>query len=197
MNKTVKFIVRVAIFGSISAILYVVPFLKFPVPIFPSFLEFHFDEIPIFIGGFAYGPWAALAMIFLRTVIKLPFTSTLCVGELADLLFSIAFIMPATIFYRYKKTFGGALIGILIGTFFQLVISLLGNVYIMVPFYMFAFGLDEAQLLGFFPPSITDIKWSYGFIGVLPFNVIKDGLVIIVTILTYKSLHKLINRFDK
>ena len=59
-NKNiVKFMVRVAVFGGISIILYTVPMLKFPVPFFPSFLEFHFDEIPIFIAGFAYGPWTA------------------------------------------------------------------------------------------------------------------------------------------
>ena len=50
-NKNiVKFMVRVAVFGGISIILYTVPMLKFPVPFFPSFLEFHFYEIPIFIA---------------------------------------------------------------------------------------------------------------------------------------------------
>ena len=66
-NKNiVKFMVRVAVFGGISIILYTVPMLKFPVPFFPSFLEFHVDEIPIFIAGFAYGPWTAAAIILIK-----------------------------------------------------------------------------------------------------------------------------------
>ena len=52
-NRT-RFIVRVAVFGGFSAILYCVPFLKFPVPFFPSFLEFHFDEIPAFLVSMFY-----------------------------------------------------------------------------------------------------------------------------------------------
>lgn len=191
---TTRFIVRVAVFGAISAILYTVPFLKFSVPIFPTFLEFHFDEIPIFIAGFAYGPWAALAIIFVRTIIKMPMTSTLCVGEFADLVFSIAFIIPAAIIYKYKRTLIGAIVSIIIGMFIQFIVAILGNVYVMVPFYMQLFGLDEAGILAFFPPAITDIKWSYAFLGVLPFNLIKNTAVIIVTMLTYKPLRRVIDR---
>ena len=63
MNNTIRFIVRTAIFGAIAAILYTVPFLAFNIPLFPSFLKFHFDEIPLLIAGFSYGPWVALTTI--------------------------------------------------------------------------------------------------------------------------------------
>lgn len=190
----VKFIVRVAIFGAIATLLYVIPFLSFPLPIFPSFLKFHFDEIPIFIAGFAYGPLAAMAITAIRTLIKLPFSSTLCVGELSDLLFTIAFVLPATIIYKYNRNFKGALIGILVGTVAQLIVAILGNIYIMVPFYMYLFEMDEAALLKICPPFITDLKWSYGFAAVLPFNLIKNAAVIIVTLISYKSLRRLIDK---
>ena len=87
-SNLVKTITRIGIFGGISTILYIVPLFKFPVPIFPSFLEFHFDEIPLFIAGFAYGPLVAFGSILVKTIIKLPFTGTMLVGELSDLLFS-------------------------------------------------------------------------------------------------------------
>jgi hypothetical protein len=38
-------------------------------------------------------------------------------------------------------------------------------------------------------PAITDMKWSYALLGVLPFNAIKDAMVIIVTFLIYRSIH--------
>ena len=192
-----KLIVRVAIFGAISAILYIVPILKFPVPIFPSFLEFHFDEIPVLIAGFAYGPFTAFAILMIKTLIKLPFSTTMLVGELSDLLFSSAFILPAAYIYKKNRHFKGAIAGLLVGMFFQLLISLLGNIYLMVPFYMFMFDLEEEALLGICRlanPNISNVGWSYGVFAVLPFNLIKDGVVILVTMLVYKSIRRFLDK---
>lgn len=198
-NRT-RFIVRVAVFGGFSAILYCVPFLKFPVPFFPSFLEFHFDEIPAFIGAFAYGPMTGFYILLVKTFIKLPMTNTLAVGEIADLLYSLAFIMPAALFYQKNRTFKGAIKALILGLFCQLVVSLVANVYVMFPFYMRMFGLSEAALLKVCQlanPAIQDVRWSVGFIAVLPFNVIKDAAIILVTLLVYKSTHTLFDRFQK
>ena len=202
MNNTVRFIVRVAIFGAIAGILYIVPFLSFNIPIFPPFLKFHFDEIPIFIAGFAYGPWTALAVILVRGLIKLPWDigETMGVGVLADVIFSMAFVLPAAFIYKYKKDINGAIIGLVVGVVCQLVTAMIGNVYFIIPFYLFLFQMSEEQLLAICQvvvPNMTDLKWSYAFTAVLPFNVIKDGVVFIVTLLVYKPLHRVINKFAK
>lgn len=192
-------LVRIAVFGAISAILYCVPILKFPVPIFPQFLEFHFDEIPAFIAGFAYGPLSAIGVLLVKTLIKLPLTSTLCVGELSDLLFSAAFIIPASLIYKYHRNIKGALVGLGTGLVFQLLFSIIGNIYVMVPFYMFMFNMSSQQLLSICQlanPAIKDVGWTYGLFAVLPFNLIKDVIVIIVTILVYKSTHRFIDKLQ-
>ncbi len=198
-NRT-KFIVRVAVFGGFSAILYCVPFLKFPVPFFPSFLEFHFDEIPAFIGAFAYGPMTGFYILLVKTFIKLPMTSTLAVGEIADLIYSTAFIIPAAFYYKKHRQFKGALVSLLIGVSCQLVVSLVANVYVMFPFYMRMFGLSEEGLLKICQlanPAITDVRWSVGFLAVLPFNIIKNVAIIVVTLLVYKSTHTLFDRLQR
>lgn len=198
-----KMIVRIAVFGAVAAILYVVPFLSFNIPLFPFFLKFHFDEIPLLIAGFAYGPWVAIGATLIRALIKLPFDigETLGVGVLADLLFSIAFIVPASILYKYKRTFVGALIGIGVGTLCQLIVAIFGNVYAMIPFYLFLYGIDEASMLKAINAAaiwkLSDLKWSYAFIAVLPFNAIKDAIVIIVTLLVYKPLRRIINKVNE
>ena len=203
MNNTVRFIVRVAIFGAIAGVLYAVPFLAFNIPLFPPFLKFHFDEIPLLIAGFAYGPWVSLAAIFVRALIKLPIDigETMGVGVLADLLFSIAFILPATFIYKYKRTFVGAIIGISVGTISQIVVAMIGNVYVMIPFYLYLYGMDEVKMLEVINAvaiwKIQDLKWSYAFVAVLPFNAIKDAIVVIVTLLVYKPLRRVINRFNE
>ena len=190
-----KQMVRVAIFGALSGIFYI--FIKFPVPFLPSFLEFHFDEIPAFIASFAYGPLVGLLVLVVKTIIKLPLTSTLGVGELSDLIFSIAFIMPASLIYKRHRNFKGVITGLLIGTIFQLGVSLVTNVYVTIPFYLKVMEYPEAAILGMCKaanPKITNIRWSYGFLAVLPFNAIKDAAVIVLTIFTYKSVHKFIDK---
>ena len=190
-----KQMVRVAIFGSLSAIFYI--FIKFPVPFMPAFLEFHFDEIPAFIASFAYGPVVGLLVLVVKTLIKLPLTSTLGVGELTDLLFSAAFILPAAIAYKKNRNFKGVFIGLAIGTLFQLVVSLVANIYISIPFYVKVMEFPEVAILKMCQaanPRITNIGWSYGLLAVLPFNVIKDAAVIVLTLFTYKSVHRFIDK---
>lgn len=192
-----RFIARIGVFASISAILYCVPVLKFSIPGFPSFLEIHFDEIPAFFAGFAYGPLSALAVIFIKTIIKLPMSSTLCVGELTDLLLSIVFVLPASLIYKHHRKFKGALLGILSGTILQVILAMLVNVYIMLPFYMFVMGFSNESLLLMMQSAnalIKDISWSYAFFAVLPFNLIKNVIIIVIVLLIYKPLHRLVEK---
>ncbi len=193
-----KQIVRVAVFGALSGIFYI--FIKFPVPFMPAFLEFHFDEIPAFIASFAYGPVSGLLVILIKTIIKLPLTSTLGVGELSDLIYSSAFILPAAIIYKKHRNFKGVVIGLSIGTVFQLSVSLLSNIYFIIPFYMKVMEFPKEAILGMCQaanPNIKDIGWSYGLLAVLPFNAIKDAAVIILTLFTYKSVHRFIDKLQQ
>lgn len=192
-----KQMVRVAVFGALSGIFYI--YIKFPVPFLPSFLEFHFDEIPAFIASFAYGPISGLLVLLIKTVIKLPFTNTLGVGELADLIYSLAFILPASLIYKRHRNFKGVIVGLLFGTILQLGVSLLVNIYVIIPFYMSVMGFSEESIMYLCKlanPKITNIGWSYGLIAVLPFNLIKDAAVICLTLLTYKSTHKFIDKLQ-
>ena len=194
----VKQIVRVAIFGALSGIFYI--FIKFPVPFLPSFLEFHFDEIPAFIASFAYGPITGIFVLLVKTLIKLPFTTTLGVGELSDLVYSFVFIVPASLIYKRHRNFKNVILGLSIGTILQLGVSLLGNIYVMIPFYMKVMGLSEETILGICNIANTNIKnlgFSYGLIAVLPFNAIKDGLVIFVTLISYKAMHNFIDKLHE
>ena len=192
-----KQIVRVGIFGALSGIFYI--FIKFPVPFLPSFLEFHFDEVPAFIASFAYGPISGMLVLVIKTLIKLPFTRTLGVGELSDLIYSAAFILPASLIYKRKRNFKSVIVGLSIGTVFQLGVSLLSNIYVMIPFYMKVMELPEAAILGMCKmanPKITNVGWSYGLLAVLPFNIIKDAAVIALTLVTYKSVHRFIDKLQ-
>lgn len=197
----VRLMARVAVFGAMATILYAVPVFKFSLPIFPSFLELHFDEIPIFICGFAYGPLAGFLAIALKTALKLLFnpTSTLFVGELTDLILSTVYVVTATWIYQKKRNLKGVAIGFTFATLIQVFVAMLLNVYVMIPFYSQVMNYPVEVLLGLMKktiPAITDVGWSYAFFAVLPFNLLKDAIVIVITFLVYRSLHVLL-RFDK
>jgi riboflavin transporter FmnP len=208
----VRFMTRVAIFGAISAILYMVPLFQIHLPFLPSFLALHFDEIPAFIAGFAYGPWAGFAVILIKTVLKLAFglSTTMGVGELADLIFSTAFVIPAAIIYTKKRNMKGVALGFLVSTILQLLVSFFLNIYAMLPFYMFVMGFPEQALISMCVTAVkvvnpawgslaiwsTAWRWGYGLFAILPLNIIKDAAVIVVTFLVYRSIHKLLH-FDR
>ena len=192
----VKAMARVGVFASIATILYVVPGLQFNIPIFPSFLKFHFDEIPALIAGFAFGPFSSFGIIVIKTLIKLPLggSETMFVGEISDLIYSCALVLPAAFIYQKHRKFKFAALGLGIGFVLELIVSLLLNIYVMIPAYMYFFGMDESALLRMFPPFITNATWGYGLMAVLPFNAIKNTVVVAVTLLIYKPLHRLIEK---
>lgn len=203
MNETrridTKFIARTAIFAAISIILYCVPFLKFSVPFFPSFLEIHFDEIPALIAGFAYGPLSGFFVIFIKTIAKLPFTNTACVGELADFIYSCAFIIPASFAYKKMHSFKGAILSILIGIGVQVVVSCFVTTYLMLDFYSLMYHLPLETILGMcqaINPNVSSLGMPFLLMVALPFNLFKDAIVGIVTILVYKKLHTLIDKIQ-
>ena len=195
-----KFITRSAVFAAFSIVLYIVPYFNIALPIFPSFLKIHLDEIPAFIAGFAYGPLSAIFVIVVKTLAKLPMTSTAGVGELADLIYSIAFVVPAAIYYKKHKTIKGALSGLGIAVVCQLVVSCFVTTFLILDFYIFVMGWPEAVILKMCQavnPAITSLRWPFLLMVALPFNALKDVVVIIVTFLLYKRLHTYIDRLGE
>lgn len=196
---TTRFIANTAIFAAFSVILYLVPALNLPMPFFPSFLKIHFDEVPAFIAGFACGPVSALFVIIIKTLVKLPLTSTLGFGEFIDLLYSCAFVLPAAIIYQKKKNFKGALLGFGISTIIQVLVSSFMTTFVMLDFYMSIMGFPKQAIISMCQaanPMVKNLEWSFLLFVGLPFNGFKDILVVILTLLLYKSTHRLIDRLS-
>ena len=195
----INFITKPAIFSALSIILYTVPVLKFPLPIFPAFLEIHFDEVPAFIAAFAYGPLSGFFVITIKTLIKLPLTTSMCVGEFADFLYGILLIVPASIIYKKKNNIKGALIGLFIGYVLSTVIASIFTSFVILNFYMSVMGLSEKAILGMcqaINPSVTSLGWTFCLLVALPFNALKNVIVIAITFIIYKRLHKLIDKIS-
>lgn len=188
-----RFAARVAIFGALSTILYVVPVFQLKLPFLPSFMELHFDEVPAFIAGYAYGPFTALIVILVKTLIKLPFSNTLCVGELADFIFSSAFVLPAAFIYKKIRNLKGVFIGFGVSFVLQILVASLMNVYAILPFYMQVMNYPYDVIMNMCTeanPLVKNLGLDYVLWVVVPLNVIKNTIVLVLTYFIYKGIHK-------
>jgi riboflavin transporter FmnP len=200
MNASImntKFLARVGIFGAISILFYTIRGLYFPIPFFPTFLEVGFSEIPIFIAGYSFGPMAVVLITILRLLVKLPFSTTFMVGELADFIYTLAFILPAVILYQGRRTKERAALGFALGFVIQLVVTSLANALLITDIYIAQMGISKEAFVSFIQmtnPMVSDPYWSLVLWVYLPFNIIKNAIVIVLTFLTYKRISGLISQ---
>ena len=194
---TSKKIASLGIFTAFSIVLY---FLKFNLPfIFPSFLEINFSLLPIIIVGFMFGPVEGITVVLLRAIIKIPFTSTFCVGELADALIGIPVVLVSSLIYIKFHSKKGALISLLFGVFTWVFAAVLANYFINVPFFIQLYcNGNVSAFLGALSiiPGVTEENYliKYLFLAVVPFNGLLSILVSAVTFLVYKKISILFNK---
>ncbi len=192
----------IAMFSTLAGVLYA---FNFAIPtVFPSWLELQFSDIPALIGTFSLGPVSGVIITVVKILIKLLIksTSTVFVGELADLLIGCAFVVPAGLIYKYHRSFKGALVGMLVGTAASITLSMLFNWLVLVPFYVqLFFGGSWNPILGImsgiFPSCTRDNFYVlYIFCSVLPFNAIRCAAAVAVSAPLYKRISVLIRKVN-
>ncbi len=189
---TTKNIAVMAILSALSFVLYM--FVKFPLPfMFPGFLDMQFSDLPALLGGFALGPIAGGVIIVIKCALKMPFSSTACIGELADIIVGLAFVLPSAIFYRFHRTKKGAILSMLIGMAIAIAFALIANRFILIPFYADKYGMSAVVgMMQAIYPQITE-QTIYNFylpLAVLPFNAMRCIVCGVLTYFTYKPLSR-------
>jgi len=190
-SQIIKKIVFISIFTALSTVLY---HLRFPLPMFfPSFLDVQFSNLPALIGALLLGPWSGVLIVVLRGLLKLPFTSSAGVGELADVLIGVAAVLSAGLYYKYHRTKKGGVIALLLSTVFWIVAAVLANYFILMPFFIKVIGFDAVfGALGVIK-GITRKNFMeyYILFAVIPFNLMLSVLVNTVTYFVYKRISKI------
>lgn len=194
--KSARGITAMAMLSAISVIL-----MLFEIPLWfaPSFYEIDFSEVPVLIGAFALGPLAGVVIELLKILLNLAIngTMTMFVGEFANFLIGIAFVVPAAIIYQRKKTKKSAMIGLVIGTVFMVLVGAVLNAYVLIPAFAKAFQMPIKTIVEMgtmVNPGIQSL-WDLILLAVVPFNLLKGVLVSFVTGLIYKGVSSLIKGF--
>ena len=178
--------------GMLSAIAVVLMLFEIPLPFAPSFYEIDFSEVPVLIGCFTMGPLAGAIIELLKILLNFAIngTATAGVGEVANFLIGCAFVIPAAVIYKKKRTRTGAIIGMVTGTLFMTFIGCFLNAFVLLPTYAKAFGMPIDALVGMGTAVNSHITSLTTFVifAVAPFNLLKGFLVSLIVFLIYKKI---------
>lgn len=181
-NKRLVFDAQtIAKMGIFTALSFALTYLEFP--IFPAtpFLKLDFSNVFVLIGGFSLGAIPGVMILMVKEALCLIKSSTV-VGQLANLVIGLGYILVPLILYKYKRTFKTAIIGLVIGVVLQSITSLAVNYYVNYPLYMGSFM--------FVPTQLTISTFNSTWVFILLFNVIKAVSTAIITLLLYKRVKK-------
>lgn len=176
-NSSTKLVKKMAIVAMLAAISYGLAFLGHALGIsfVPSvpFLNYDPKDIVICIGGFIVGPLGgALISIIVSFVEMITFSTTAFYGFIMNVISTCSLVVPAAIFYKYNKSFKGALLSLLIGFVAEIIMMTLWNI-IITPIYM---GVER------------DVLISKFLLPIVLFNVIKVGLNVALVLILYKPI---------
>ena len=192
MNNKVKYITKIGVLSSIALVLM---FLEISLPIFPSFLKIDLSNIPSLIGGFSMGPVAGTLIVVIKNILHFIIKNdgTAGAGNIADIIVSISFMLPAAIMYKYRKTFKVALFGMLIGVVCAIVASIFTNLYISIPVYSKIMPIETIiAVMNSANKHIVDLK-TYVMWAVIPFNLLKYTVICLVSLPLYKRVSRVLH----
>jgi riboflavin transporter FmnP len=191
-NNKVNWIAKVGMLAAVSAILMM---LEIPLPLVPPFLKLDFSDIPALLAGFAFGPLAGVAVLLVKNLVHALVSWSFLVGEMANFLIGVAFVVPASLIYKGKKTKGRALIGMLTGGVVMVVLAGMLNYYLLLPLYTKVLGYTMEEIIAWSSSAnrrIVDLR-SLVVIGITPFNIFKVFVNVLITSIIYKKISPLLH----
>ncbi len=184
---TTKNIAGLAVFSALSFVVYLLE-----MPIFAStpasFLELDLSNVFVMLAGFMYGPIGAIIVTVIKESIHIAVGSTGGVGELANVIITISYVLLPSIVYLKRKGFKTVILTLLGACAIQVAVSLVVNRYVNFPFFMGS--------VPFVPNAISESQFKalYGYI--IAFNAIKSVAISAITILVYKRVSKLFRKIN-
>ncbi len=180
----------------LAAVAIILMLFEFPLPFLPPFYKIDASELPVIVGAFAMGPLAGVAIEFIKILLNLLIdgTTTAFVGEFANFLIGCSYVVPASLVYYHKKSKKNAVLGLILGTVACAVVGCLLNAYLLLPAYSKAFHMETEALIamGTAANSAIDSMFTFVLFATAPLNILKCGLVSVITMLIYKPISRIL-----
>lgn len=191
MKKTmsIQVIARIAVLTALASILFMI---EIPVV---AFYKLDLSNLPVLLGAFAMGPVAGTIILALKSFIGMMHSTSMYIGELADFIMGAAIVLPAAWIYRRRKSRKTALLGMTVGTVCMIIVAVLVNWLIMIPFYMNAYGMPMEAVIGMATAVLpfVDTEIELLMFVTAPFNLLKGIVLSALTYVLYKHLSPLLH----
>lgn len=176
-NSTRK-LTTMAMLAAVAVVLAAV--VHFPLLPAAPFLEYDPADIAIFIGTFAFGPWAGLGLTVVAAVIQglTVSASSGPIGILMHILATGSFVLAAGSIYQRRRTRAGAVLSLCVGVVVWTVM-MMGCNLVFTPIFM---GQPMETVLAMLIPVI------------LPFNLLKGGINALITYIIYKPVSRVVHQ---
>ncbi|MCG7343003.1 ECF transporter S component [Sporosarcina sp. ACRSL] len=187
-NKKLRRMILIAILGSISTVLMQ---LNFPLPALPAFLKIDFSEIPAVLAIMTMGPVAGIAVELLKNVLHWFLSGSptgVPVGEIANFATGVLFIMPIYWIFKKVQNTKGLTAGLIAGTVSMAVGMSALNYFVFLPMYTYFLNM---------PAYTGEAMFNVIVLGILPFNLIKGIMLMVISLLLYKSMSKWIDKQNR
>ncbi|WP_296645597.1 ECF transporter S component [Romboutsia sp. 13368] len=192
---TTSTLVKISI---LSAIGYILMFISVPLPmLFPEFLKIDISDLTALLGGISLGPMVGVSIAFLKNLLQFitGMSTTGGVGEIANFLIGGSFVFIVSYIYSKKRNISGVIIGLISGIIVMTIVGCIANYFIILPFYStIGFSIDAVVSMGSkINPAIHD-KLTFVIWIIAPFNILKSGIMSLLTLPMYKKTEKILNR---
>lgn len=165
-------LVTMALMTAIGVLL---SFIEFPLLPGVTWLKFDASNMPAMVAGFAYGPGGGVAAGIVTAILHGLLMADFS-GAIMNIIVVTFYILPAALIYKYKHTFAGAIIALIVGTLLAVVGAIIGNL-IITPSWL---GVPLDAVIAMIVPVL------------IPFNLLKGALNSVLTLIIYKSISNLI-----
>ena len=172
---------RVTIIGMFSAVAVILSLLGKLVPSVAGFLDYDPKDIIVVICGFMLGPFYAVAVSVVASLVEfVTFSSSGVIGLIMNVLSTISFALPASLMYKKKRNVRVAVFGLIIGVLFMTIAMALWN-YLVTPFYMHVPREVVVSML----PTVF-----------IPFNLVKGSVNAVFAVILYKPLVRALRKIS-
>ena len=191
-----RFDVRRLVFTALMAALsYVLAeFMKFKVPIMPSFMTFDFSDAPAMLASLTMGPVSGVSVCLIKNIFGCFTTKTGCVGELSNFILGVSLVVPAGIIAHRRVKFSRAVIAGAVGAVVMAVMGFVSNFLLIYPLFGLI-GWSTEAIIGMYQeilPSVDNLAQCLLIFNV-PFTFVKGAIAAVVSIVLYKRLRPIFN----
>jgi riboflavin transporter FmnP len=176
--------------GILSAVAVILMYFEVPVPMMPAFLKLDASEVPAILGAFILGPGAGVCIELVKNLLHSFYSQTMGIGEMANFLVGVSFVVPAGIVYRRSHSRRGAVLALALGTVTMVLSAALLNYYVLLPLYQLVLHFPMKQMIAMGTaanPRITDLA-AFVTLAVAPFNLVKGLAISAFSLLLYRRI---------